>query len=78
MGNKMWMGECLYRKMFTANQGWKGKRVCLNIEAAMHTADVALNGKPVAFHAGGYLPFQIDLSELLNYGATNELLIKLV
>jgi len=77
LGNKMWMGECLYRKVFTADPAWKGKRVCLNIEAAMHSADVALNGKPVASHAGGYLPFQIDLSEQLNYGSTNELLIKL-
>jgi len=77
MGDKMWMGECLYRKVFTADPAWKGKRVCLNIEAAMHTADVTLNGKPVASHAGGYLPFQIALSELLNHGAANELLIKL-
>ena len=77
MGDKMWMGECLYRKVFTADPAWKGKRVCLNIEAAMHTADVTLNGKPVASHAGGYLPFQIDLSELLNHGAANELVIKL-
>ncbi|MCX6996880.1 MAG: glycoside hydrolase family 2, partial [Kiritimatiellaeota bacterium] len=77
MGDKMWMGECLYRKVFTADPAWKGKRVCLNIEAAMHTADVVLNGKPVASHAGGYLPFQVALSEGLNYGVTNELLIKL-
>jgi len=77
LGDKMWMGECLYRKVFTADPAWKGKRVCLNIEAAMHTADIAINGKPVASHAGGYLPFQIDLSEHLNYGSANELLIKL-
>ena len=77
MGDKMWMGECLYRKVFTANHEWKDRRVCLNIEAAMHTADVSLNGKPITSHAGGYLPFQIELSGWLNYGATNELLIKL-
>jgi len=77
MGDKMWMGECIYRKVFTADPAWKGKRVCLNIEAAMHTADVSLNGKPLASHVGGYLPFQVDLSGLLNDGAPNELLIKL-
>lgn len=77
MGDKMWMGECLYRKVFTADSAWKGKRVCLNVEGAMHTADISLNGKVIASHAGGYLPFQIDLSEVLNHGAANELLIKL-
>ncbi|MCX6876326.1 MAG: hypothetical protein NTW21_21335 [Verrucomicrobia bacterium] len=77
MGDKMWMGECLYRKVFTADPAWQGKRVCLIIEAAMHTAEISLNGKPLASHAGGYLPFQLDLSGLLNHGAANELLIKL-
>jgi len=77
MGDMMWMGECLYRKVFAADPAWKGKRVCLNIEGAMHTADISFNGKAVGSHTGGYLPFQIDLSEVINYGATNELLIKL-
>lgn len=76
-GNAMWMGDCLYRKVFLARPEWAGKRVCLNIEGAMHTAAVSLNGKPVATHAGGYLPFQVDLSGLLNAGVTNELLIRL-
>jgi beta-galactosidase len=76
-GNQMWMGDCLYRKVFLASPEWKGKRVCLNIEAAMHTAEVLLNGKRVTSHAGGYLPFQADLSGQLVIGSTNELLIKL-
>lgn len=76
-GNKMWMGDCLYRKVFFVSPEWENKRVCLNIEAAMHTAEVFLNEKRVASHMGGYLPFQADLSGLLAVGSTNELLIKL-
>ena len=76
-GNQMWMGDCLYRKQFVARAEWQDQRVCLNIEAAMHTAEVLLNGQRVAVHAGGYLPFQVELTGRLKVGATNELLIKL-
>jgi beta-galactosidase len=58
------IGEVVYRKRFDY-QLQKGRRLLLHFEGAMHTASVALNGKIIGSHVGGYLPFEVDLSEEL-------------
>jgi beta-galactosidase len=75
--NDQWQGIAFYRKRFAAPRGWRGRTVMLRVEAAMNVAAVSLNGRPVATHLGGYLPFTIDLTPHLRPGGTNELLIRL-
>lgn len=60
--NGQFTGEVVYRKRFDY-QLPKGRRLLLHFEGAMHTASVALNGKIIGSHVGGYLPFEVDLSE---------------
>lgn len=75
--NDQWQGIAFYAKSFDAPARWRGQTVMLRIEAAMNDASVLVNGQPVARHLGGYLPFTIDLSPHLRFGAANEILIRL-
>jgi beta-galactosidase len=69
--NDQWQGIALYRKEFSAEPSWRGKRVWLRFEAAMNIARVSVNGKEVLTHLGGYLPFVVDLSDRLRFDAPN-------
>lgn len=72
-----WQGICFYRKQFIADEEWQGQICYIEFEGAMHLADVWINGKHLIQHAGGYTPFVIDVSNHLNYGESNEILIRL-
>ena len=67
---------CAYRRVFFAEEAWKGKHVLLTIEAAGHSAWVYLNGKLLGEHHCGYTAFQIDLAQSLSFTEENELIIK--
>lgn len=70
-------GDSWYRKTITPAPGWQGKHISLVFEAAMNTAEVWLNGEKVGAHLGGFLPFQINLTEKLYKDKPSELLIRL-
>ena len=71
-----WQGNCFYRRFFRL-PGGPGQRVAVEFGAAMHTADVYLNGQRVLRHVGGYLPFTVDLTRLMKYDQDNCLLVRL-
>lgn len=75
--NDQWQGIAFYAKSFRAPARWRGRTVMLRVEAAMNVALVKVNGRTVASHLGGYLPFTIDLTPHLRLGAANEILIRL-
>ena len=75
--NDQWQGVSVYSKSLAVPSSWSGKTVLLRIEAAMNVATVSLNGRPVATHLGGYLPFTIDLTKRLRFGAENRLVVEL-
>ncbi len=59
-------GEHLhYKKTFKVPEGFIKERTYLHFEAVDQIADVYFNGKKVAHHEGGYLPFAAEVSELL-------------
>ena len=72
-----WQGDAWYKKTIVANPGWKNKQVFIRFDSAMNAAEIFLNGKKIASHLGGYLPFTVKLSSALNYHAPNELMVHL-
>jgi beta-galactosidase len=60
-----WERVWAYRKHFDAPPGVDGRRVFLDVGAAMTHATVTLNGIGVAEHLGGYLPFSAELTGAL-------------
>lgn len=70
------MGEGWYRKTFTPDESWKGKRVLLDFEGIMLVGDVFLNGERVGGTDYGYLGFDIDVSDKLKFGEPNVIVVK--
>ena len=66
-----YQGEVWYRKHFTPEEEWKGKRQFLHFEAIMGKSKVWINGKLVNEHFGGFLPVISDVTDYLEYGKDN-------
>ena len=55
---------------------WTDRRVFLVIGACDFATTVWLNSKPVGKHEGGYTPFEFDLTDLLEKGKSNRLVVR--
>ncbi len=76
--NNQWQGLCWYRKNLAFSQLQRSQKHFLYFEGAMQQASVYFNGTLVSEHAGGYLPFIVDITDLINFEKTNLLAVKLV
>ena len=74
---QQWQGNYWYRKVFNVAAKNKGKHIALYFEGAMQVADVWLNGKKLARHEGGYLPFYVELTDNLLFDKENLIVIRL-
>ncbi len=74
-GGRNYQGPAWYRKTFEIPAESKGKNFVLYFEAVMGKAKVFLDGKQVAEHFGGYLPFAVDLTEQLKGGHSSKHLV---
>ena len=74
---QQWQGICFYRKFFVVPATAKGKHIAIQFDAAMQEANVYLNGQHIFRHLGGYLPFYIDVSDKVNTGAENNIVVRL-
>jgi beta-galactosidase len=71
-----WQQRWIYRKHFSTAILTPGRRrVLLTFDGVMTNATVLLNGKTVATHQGGYLPFTAELTEHLNVFGDNVLAV---
>lgn len=66
-------GKGEYVKKFNADANWQGKNVSLLFEGVYMDATVTLNGKQLARHVYGWTPFEVDISDALNYQGDNTL-----
>lgn len=74
--NNQWQGVCWYQKTIPATLTPKGKRHFFHFEGVMHDAQVWVNNQKVQRHKGGYLPFTVDLTDHLDYGSDNRVLVR--
>jgi beta-galactosidase len=75
--NNQWQGICFYTKNFTVDKHYQGKAISIQFDAAMNVADVWVNGRKTASHMGGYLPFVIDISDIVRFDTLNSILVRL-
>lgn len=54
-----------YHRAFTIPVNWKGQRILLHFGAVDWEANVAVNGRVVGSHQGGYDPFTVDITDAL-------------
>ncbi|MBP3578422.1 MAG: MFS transporter, partial [Lachnospiraceae bacterium] len=76
-GYKKHVGSKLvYEKKFTVPKPEAGIRTLLRFEAVDQLAEVYLNGVLLGRHAGGYLPFSFDISNVMYPDKENTLTVK--
>lgn len=61
--NELW-----YKTDFKLPSGWKGKNIILHFGAVDWKADVFLNDIKIGTHAGGFTPFDFDITPHLKQG----------
>ena len=65
-----------YRRVFDLPASDAGKRISLEFDGAYRQCLVALNGFYIGEHSGGYDPFSFDVTDFVNPGASNVLLVR--
>lgn len=70
-----YQGEVWYRKHFTPDALWKGKKLFLHFEAIMGKSKVFVNGRLLKEHFGGYLPVVVDVTDALNWDDDNVIVV---
>ncbi|MBA7518928.1 Beta-glucuronidase [subsurface metagenome] len=69
------IGDVWYERFFFVPSHWNNRRIALRIGSATHKAAVWINGKYLGEHKGGYLPFEFDITNLLELGGENRVTI---
>jgi hypothetical protein len=70
-----WLERASYRREFVVPVGWHGERVILHFGAVHHLATVWVDGVEVGTHRGGYVPFELDVTDVVTPGASHELVV---
>ena len=64
-----------YRRTFEIPAAWRGAQVRLNFGAVDYECQLFVNGAPVGAHRGGFDPFSFDITDFLQAGAAQELVL---
>jgi beta-glucuronidase len=69
------VGWVWYQRTVRVPRGWAGERVFVRVDAATHRGRVYVEDRLVAEHAGGYTPFEADVTDLVRAGGEFRLTI---
>jgi len=70
-----YLGVSCYRKQFSLDETYAGKRILLNFEGVMQNCSVYLNGELIAENHNGYIPFCVDISDKVKTDGENLLAV---
>lgn len=70
--DKEHVGYVWYERTFVIPDSWNGQRMVLRFGSATHHAVVWVDGVEVVRHKGGFLPFQADITELMEQSDLEE------
>ena len=73
---KTYKGPGWFRRSFNMPTEWKGKRVMIHFEAVNNQSKVWINGQLAGENPDAFLPFELDISDFLNYGQENTIAVK--
>ncbi len=66
-----------YRRVFDIPNKDAGRRIAIEFDGAFRSALVFLNGFFIGRNDNGYAPFRFDLTDFVNYGSKNYLVVRL-
>ena len=70
-----YFGTAWYQKEFLVDAGWQGRRIYLRFGAASYRARAWLNGQLLGEHEGGHLPFEFEVTAVLDRHGSNRLVV---
>jgi beta-glucuronidase len=70
-----YVGEVWYETAVRVPERWADGRIVLRFDAATHRGTAWINGTQVVEHAGGYTPFEADVTEVVELGAENRITV---
>jgi Glycosyl hydrolases family 2, sugar binding domain/Glycosyl hydrolases family 2, TIM barrel domain/Glycosyl hydrolases family 2 len=73
---RSYAGAAWYRRTFRVPDAWRGHAVAVRFGAVDYEARVWLNGRGLGGHAGGYTPFELDLTPALDWSGDNHLVLR--
>src|SRR5690349_2487443 len=63
------VGDVWYQTHARIPARWRGERIVLRFDAATHSAVVWVGDSQVVEHEGGYTPFEVDVTDVVEPGA---------
>ncbi|CAB3382735.1 Hypothetical predicted protein [Cloeon dipterum] len=70
-----YVGIVWYERSFFVPSSWKNQRVFIRFASVNYMSSVWVNGNFAVGHEGGHLPFEADISSLLNFGKSNRVTV---
>jgi hypothetical protein len=67
-----------YWRSFDIPKDWKGKRFILRCNAVNSDCVVWVNGQSIGKHAGGFTPFEFDITDAVKMGASNTIALSVL
>ncbi len=67
-----------YRRKVRVPESMKGQRIKVRFSAVKYKAYVYWNGVKVGEHSDGYIPFEIDITDHVDFKSENELLVGVI
>ena len=65
--------EAIYERSFRIPSSWKGQRVKLRCNGIYSKSRIAINGREVGSHLGGFTAFELDVTEAVAFGKENRI-----
>ncbi|MGN0276039.1 MAG: discoidin domain-containing protein [Hominisplanchenecus sp.] len=75
-GSGTYKGIGWYRRYFTLDEAYAGKKINIDFEGVMIDSDIYLNGEKIYTRNGGYMGFSVDITDKVKLGETNVLAVR--
>lgn len=69
------VGDAWYEKEIIVPNEWKDKNIFVRVGSASHNSKIWVNGTLVKEYVGGFLPFEGNITDVVNYGEVNKIVI---
>ncbi|UCH10043.1 MAG: beta-glucuronidase [Fidelibacterota bacterium] len=76
LGLMNYIGSVWYQTHFTLPTFWTGRKLILRFGSVDHHATVWVNGESAGEHRGGFLPFELDITDLVQWEGENVLVVR--
>jgi hypothetical protein len=71
-----WLDRAWYRRAFTIAPEVATGRVILHFGAVHHSCTIWIDGTEIGSHTGGYVPFEIDITDALTSDPTHKVIVR--